>query len=286
MRGETREDRRRSLWSARAQTGIHSQLRLYGLLVLLLPLFGGLQYLVQEAAPRSATTVAREAEAAASVEVVPVDRVVERVVFVPIDRMDDSAHAEADANAAPAVVAPVLAATSQPITVVASAPAPADVNPEPADAGSPSGTVVAAAETDPAPDPAQQAANPAPPAEAQPSTPPLMGIVAIVPRTPPAPRSAAPPVVTAPSDGPTEPEVAQDDDAPTDDATANVDPQTDEPAEARLPHVVVSTLGVSGSPDVVTYVAGRSGGRGPGNDAANGQPPSDANDPDAVIQQP
>jgi hypothetical protein len=274
MRGETRKDRRRSRWSARAQTGINSQLRLFGLLALLVPLFGGLHYLVQEAAPRPATTVAREAEAATSVEVVPVDRVVERVVFVPVARMDDAAHAEADT--APAAVA----ATSQPITVVASAP-------EPAGAGSPSGTVVAAAETDPAVDPAQQNGSPAAPAEAQPSTPPLMGIVAVVPRTPPAPRSAAPrPAVTAPSDGPTEPEVAQDEDAPTDDVTANVDPQTDAPTEARLPHVVVSTLGVSGSPDVVTYVAGTTGGRSPGNNATNGQPPSDANDPDAVIQQP
>ena len=59
-----------------------AQLRLFGLLTLLVPLFAGLQYVVREGVPRvEVRLVAQDAQTN-----VPVERVVERVVYVPVMR--------------------------------------------------------------------------------------------------------------------------------------------------------------------------------------------------------
>jgi hypothetical protein len=67
---------------------IAARLRLFGLLALLVPLFAGLQFIVREGVPRvEVRLVAQDVETTAPVEV-QVDHVVERVVYVPVERSD------------------------------------------------------------------------------------------------------------------------------------------------------------------------------------------------------
>jgi hypothetical protein len=63
-----------------------TQLRLFGLLALMIPLFSGLQYIVREGVPRvEVRLVTQDVPTTIAVEV-PVERVVERVVYVPVER--------------------------------------------------------------------------------------------------------------------------------------------------------------------------------------------------------
>jgi hypothetical protein len=67
-------------------TGLWPQARLFGLLALLVPLFMGLQYLVQESVPQiEVRFIAPDAQSAAQP---PAERVVERVVYVPIEKAE------------------------------------------------------------------------------------------------------------------------------------------------------------------------------------------------------
>jgi hypothetical protein len=62
------------------------QARLFGLLALLIPFFLGLQYLVQESVPQiEVRFIAPDAQTAAQA---PAERVVERVVYVPVERTE------------------------------------------------------------------------------------------------------------------------------------------------------------------------------------------------------
>jgi hypothetical protein len=73
---------------AETRPGLVARLRLFGLLILLVPLFGGLQALLEEGVPRvEIRIVPRDVPVTIPVEVpveVPVERVVERVVYVPV----------------------------------------------------------------------------------------------------------------------------------------------------------------------------------------------------------
>ena len=67
-------------------SNLMTQLRLFGLLALMIPLFSGLQYIVREGVPRvEVRLVTQDVPTTIAVEV-PVERVVERVVYVPVDR--------------------------------------------------------------------------------------------------------------------------------------------------------------------------------------------------------
>src|SRR5206468_11163783 len=67
-----------------ARPGLLARLRLFGLLALLVALFGGLQALVDEGVPRvEIRFVPREVPVQVPVEV-PIDRIVERIVYVPV----------------------------------------------------------------------------------------------------------------------------------------------------------------------------------------------------------
>jgi hypothetical protein len=79
-----------------ARPGLLARLRLFGLLGLLVALFGGLQALVDEGVPRvEIRFVPREVPVQIPVEV-PIDRVVERIVYVPVpvERTGPSAPGE------------------------------------------------------------------------------------------------------------------------------------------------------------------------------------------------
>ena len=65
--------------------GLRAQLRLYGLLGLLVPVFAGLQTIVHEGVPRVEIRVVSQDAPAPAVVTVPVDRVVERIVYVPVE---------------------------------------------------------------------------------------------------------------------------------------------------------------------------------------------------------
>lgn len=62
------------------------RLRLFGLLASLVPLFGGLQYLADESAPRVEVRLVASAPSSNEVVQAPVERVVERIVYVPVER--------------------------------------------------------------------------------------------------------------------------------------------------------------------------------------------------------
>src|SRR5689334_22375153 len=84
MLGRRRAVRTRVARLMQARPGALARLRLFGLLVLLVALFGGLQALVDEGVPRvEIRFVPREVPIQVPVEV-PVDRVVERIVYVPV----------------------------------------------------------------------------------------------------------------------------------------------------------------------------------------------------------
>jgi len=69
-------------------TGVGSRIRVFGLLALMVPLFAGLQYLAIESAPRvEVRVVAQEPTGIDSVQAPP-ERVVERVVYVPVTRSE------------------------------------------------------------------------------------------------------------------------------------------------------------------------------------------------------
>jgi hypothetical protein len=110
---------------ADARPGLVARVRLIALLALLVPLFGGLQALIEESVPRvEIRIVPREVPVQIPVEVpvqVPVDRVVERVVYVTVP---------ADATPAP--------------TPDAATPTPATPVPTPQDSGPPSAGAPAA----------------------------------------------------------------------------------------------------------------------------------------------
>ena len=64
--------------------GLAARLRLFGLLVLLVPLFAGLQYLIRAGGPRvEIRFVAQDVPILVPVERI-VERVVERIVYVPV----------------------------------------------------------------------------------------------------------------------------------------------------------------------------------------------------------
>lgn len=86
---------------AATRPGLVARLRLFGLLVVLVVLFFGLQYLVGEGTPRVQVRVVPQ-----DVPVfVPVERVVERPVYVPVP---------ADAASAPETATPTPTPTAQP----------------------------------------------------------------------------------------------------------------------------------------------------------------------------
>ena len=82
--------------SVAAHPGRMGRLRLFGLLALLVPMFGGFQYLVREAVPRIEIRFVSQDVPVNVPVVVPVERVVERVVYVPVDRVEAGPEIPAD----------------------------------------------------------------------------------------------------------------------------------------------------------------------------------------------
>ena len=80
--------------------GMIAQVRLFGLLVLLVTLFAGLQEIVAEGVPRVEVRLgaARRAGGRSGAGRVPVERVVERIVYVPVERPEAVAAAEPSAT--------------------------------------------------------------------------------------------------------------------------------------------------------------------------------------------
>ena len=86
-----RQNRETSAGPGRVLANVGPRLRLFGLLALMVPLFLGLQYFVQDSVPqievRFITPDSPSAQA-------PTERVVERVVYVPVDRNETAAMSE------------------------------------------------------------------------------------------------------------------------------------------------------------------------------------------------
>lgn len=79
--------------AARAHPSLVARLRLFGLLALLLPLFAGLEHLVQDGVPRvEIRFVSEDVPVVVPVERI-VERVVERVVYVPVPEPAEEAGA-------------------------------------------------------------------------------------------------------------------------------------------------------------------------------------------------
>src|SRR4051794_34237195 len=96
MIDERRQKRAQAARASRALAGLGPRLRLFGLLALLIPLFAGLQFLVYESVPRvEVRFVPADAPAA---EQPPTERVVERIVFVPIESAGSAPMSEAGAS--------------------------------------------------------------------------------------------------------------------------------------------------------------------------------------------
>src|SRR5436190_18701309 len=93
-----REGRNGPTERGRRSEALASRLRLFGLLALLVPLFAGLQLIARESEPRvEVQTVTVEAPPAVPIVVVadaPVEKVVEHVVYVPVERRDAAPQAE------------------------------------------------------------------------------------------------------------------------------------------------------------------------------------------------
>jgi hypothetical protein len=78
-------DRRRAIQTqlsrlAAGRPGVAIRLRLFGLLLLLIPLFAGLERLVSDTAPRNGEQFSAEPAQTP----VPVERTVERIIYVPV----------------------------------------------------------------------------------------------------------------------------------------------------------------------------------------------------------
>jgi hypothetical protein len=69
-----------------AVSGLNPRLRLFGLLASLVPLFGGLQYLADETTPRVEVRLVAPATTPDAAAQAPAERVVERIVYVPVER--------------------------------------------------------------------------------------------------------------------------------------------------------------------------------------------------------
>src|SRR6266540_3862575 len=81
-------NRASSAGSPRMLTGPGRRIRLFALLAVLIPLFVGLQYLVQESVPQiEVRFIAPDAQATGSGQVSG-ERVVERVVYVPVEKTE------------------------------------------------------------------------------------------------------------------------------------------------------------------------------------------------------
>jgi hypothetical protein len=83
-----------------------TRLRLFGLLALLVPLFAGLQYLVREAVPRVEIRLVSQDVSATVPVLVPVEVLVERIVYVQVDRSGTVPQLNAPAGLPEAVFQP------------------------------------------------------------------------------------------------------------------------------------------------------------------------------------
>lgn len=252
MPDDSRLARRRRRLAARAQDGVPANVRLFVLLALLLPLFGGLQYLAQEAAPRDVASTAPPRVVEAVPVLVRVERPVERIVFVPVERLDEATGRGGDPGTAPVVVASSAIALAAPEPVVASIP-PADPVAAPRADTVPPANEAPVAEAVPPAAPAFAPAVVVPPAEE-----PVMGIVALVPRAAPAPRASRPSSTVrepAPSTDPDAEPVAGPEDGDEAEAAASPDESPGDPNQQSLP--LIGIADGSGGPSVVVYVPPR-----------------------------
>jgi hypothetical protein len=185
-----------------------TQLRLFGLVALMIPLFSGLQYIVREGVPRvEVRLVTQDVPTTIAVEV-PVERVVERVVYVPVERTSMVATTGAMEPARDIDLAPVKDESTTIADVPVHAPA---AEPE---------TVAEA------PSPA------APVAEAPPATPEIIGVIAYAP-PPPAPIVRAATVAARPAVFVAAPEVDEPEEVAADaEADAAVAEAEDDQADA------------------------------------------------------
>jgi hypothetical protein len=100
-----RRNRLGSAGSGHLMTGIGPRLRLFGLLAVLVPLFLGLQHLVQESVPQiEVRFIAPDAQTAGSAPASS-DRVVERVVYVPVEKTETAPMTAPSAVSSSAAVA-------------------------------------------------------------------------------------------------------------------------------------------------------------------------------------
>jgi len=236
--------------------GLAPRLRFFALLALLAPLFWGLQLMVREQAPRvEVRLVYPEASVAMVAAPAQAERVVERIVYVPVAPSDPApSAAEAAGVAQPPEVASVASAAGQPgdtrsvaagVQEDASAAA-ADEGGSPAEPPGLIGIVTLA----PVPAPVQvNAALPAP---------------VVTAAAPPARVAVAPVVVLAPADdtedaedadGPIEAVEVQDDSMATFDEVAEAAPAPgDDDGERRFVQMIETTIEADQSTHVAYYL--------------------------------
>ena len=177
-----------------------ANLRLFGLLALLVPIFAGLQYIVREGVPRvEVRLVAQDAQTT-----VPVERVVERVVYVPVGA-ETAVQPTERIEPARSILASAPQTTERSNVRVGGLPSAEVANREPEPAAAPPGSAEATQE---------EAA-------------PLMGTVALAP---PAPAPVAAPVVAARQAAPVAPWVYQ---APAEDLASDESEGAEVVAEAE-----------------------------------------------------
>lgn len=227
-----------------AVSGLGARLRLFGLLASLVPLFGGLHYLADESAPRVEVRLVAPATASNEVTQAPVERVVERIVYVPVERSEttplnatQTRIAATGRRRAETTNSTALGGLDTTNTVVAQA-----VTTEPVDAPV---VAEATAEDEPADAPTEH-----------------MGLLAIA--TPaPAPvvrsapvvaRAVAPPPIAEPADDEEVAEAETPGDENAGDAVADAPGDTgDEPAEVAQIQVIDTTIEPDQSTRVVLY---------------------------------
>ena len=93
LRGD-RSESERTVEQAHARPALVARLRLFGMLAVLGPLFAGLNGLAREGVPQVEVRFIEAESQMPAPEIVVVDRVVERLVYVPVDNLSVAVTAE------------------------------------------------------------------------------------------------------------------------------------------------------------------------------------------------
>jgi len=240
----------------RDEFGLAPRLRFFALLALLAPLFWGLQLMVREQAPRvEVRLVYPESSVAMVAAPAQAERVVERIVYVPVAPSDPApSAAEAAGVAQPPEVASVASAAGQPgdtrsvaagVQEDASAAA-ADEGGSPAEPPGLTGIVTLA----PVPAPVQVNAGPSAPVIAAAAPPARVAVASVVVLAPADDTDDA-----EDADGPIEAVEVQDDSMATFDEVAEAAPAPGaDDGERRFVQMVETTIEADQSTHVAYYL--------------------------------